>query len=129
MIDFDVAEANARLEALSPEERLAFAVERFGKGLLFTSSFGAGSGVMLHLWSRVAPHLPVIFLDTGKHFPETLAYRDELAAKLGLNIVNLTPDAGELAKKDATELRWSYDPDGCCEIRKVKPLEKALGGN
>src|SRR3546814_6828546 len=70
--------------------------------------------------------MPVLFLDTGKHFPETLAYRDELAAKLNLNIVNLTPDAAELEAKDATELRWSYDPDGCCEIRKVKPLEKAL---
>src|SRR3546814_18115068 len=70
--------------------------------------------------------MPVLFLDTGKHFPETLAYRDELAAKLNLNIVNLTPDAAELEAKDATELRWSYDPDGCCELRKVTPLEKAL---
>ena len=101
-----------------------------GAGLLgetaIVSSFGAESAVLLHLVSRVAPDMPVLFLDTGKHFPETLAYRDELAAKLGLNIVNLTPDPDELAKKDATELRWSYDPDGCCEIRKVKPLEKAL---
>jgi phosphoadenosine phosphosulfate reductase len=101
-----------------------------GAGLLgetaIVSSFGAESAVLLHLVSRVAPDMPVLFLDTGKHFPETLAYRDELAAKLGLNIVNLTPDAEELASKDATELRWSYDPDGCCEIRKVKPLEKAL---
>ena len=65
-------------------------------------------------------------IGTGKHFPETLAYRDELAAKLGLNLITVTPDPDELAAKDATELRWSYDPDGCCEIRKVKPLEKAL---
>src|SRR5690606_37939080 len=101
-----------------------------GAGLLgeaaIVSSFGAESAVLLHLVAQVAPDMPVLFLDTGKHFPETLAYRDELAAKLKLNIVNLTPDAGELAAKDATELRWSYDPDGCCEIRKVKPLEKAL---
>jgi phosphoadenosine phosphosulfate reductase len=101
-----------------------------GAGLLgetaIVSSFGAESAVLLHLVSHVAPDMPVLFLDTGKHFPETLAYRDELAAKLGLNIVNLTPDPDDLAAKDATELRWSYDPDGCCEIRKVKPLEKAL---
>lgn len=101
-----------------------------GAGLLgetaIVSSFGAESAVLLHLVAQAAPDMPVLFLDTGKHFPETLAYRDELAAKLKLNIVNLTPDAEELAKKDATELRWSYDPDGCCEIRKVKPLEKAL---
>ena len=101
-----------------------------GAGLLgetgIVSSFGAESAVLLHLVTRAAPDMPVLFLDTGKHFPETLAYRDELAAKLRLNIVNLTPDAEDLAAKDATELRWSYDPDGCCEIRKVKPLEKAL---
>ena len=103
-----------------------------GAGLLgetaIVSSFGAESAVLLHLVSRVAPDMPVLFLDTGKHFPETLAYRDALAAKLGLNIVNLTPDPEDLAAKDATELRWSYDPDGCCEIRKVKPLAKALAG-
>ncbi|HET6537121.1 MAG TPA: phosphoadenylyl-sulfate reductase [Sphingopyxis sp.] len=92
------------------------------------SSFGTESAVLLHLVASAVPHVPVLFLDTGKHFPETLAYRDALAARLGLNIINLTPDAEELAAKDATELRWSYDPDGCCEIRKVKPLEKALAG-
>lgn len=90
------------------------------------SSFGAESAVLLHLISRSAPDMPVLFLDTGKHFPETLAYRDTLARRLDLNIVTLTPDAADLAARDATELRWSYDPDGCCEIRKVKPLEKAL---
>ncbi|NIJ36535.1 phosphoadenosine phosphosulfate reductase [Sphingopyxis panaciterrae] len=101
-----------------------------GAGLLgetgIVSSFGAESAVLLHLVTQAAPDMPVLFLDTGKHFPETLTYRDELAAKLKLNIVNLTPDPEELAVKDGTELRWSYDPDGCCEIRKVKPLEKAL---
>jgi phosphoadenosine phosphosulfate reductase len=90
------------------------------------SSFGTESAVLLHLVSSVKPDVPVLFLDTGKHFPETLAYRDTLIAKLGLNVINLTPDPDDLAAKDATELRWSYDPDGCCEIRKVKPLEKAL---
>lgn len=101
-----------------------------GAGLLgdtaVVSSFGAESAVLLHLVTQAAPTMPVLFLDTGKHFPETLAYRDELAARLGLNLINVTPDGEELTAKDATELRWSYDPDGCCEIRKVKPLEKAL---
>jgi phosphoadenosine phosphosulfate reductase len=93
------------------------------------SSFGAESAVLLHLVAQVDPNIPVLFLDTGKHFPETLAYRDDLIARLGLtNVINLTPDEAELAKKDETGLRWSYDPDGCCEIRKVKPLAKALAG-
>lgn len=93
------------------------------------SSFGAESAVLLHLVSQIDPSIPVLFLETGKHFPETLAYRDLLIERLGLtNVINLTPDAEELAKKDETGLRWSYDPDGCCEIRKVKPLAKALAG-
>jgi phosphoadenosine phosphosulfate reductase len=91
------------------------------------SSFGAESAVLLHLISRIDPTVPVLFLETGKHFPETLAYRDELKAKLGLkDLRSLTPDQDLLTKKDETGLRWSYDPDGCCEIRKVLPLKAAL---
>lgn len=103
--------------------------ERMVGDIAIVSSFGAESAVLLHLVSRVDANVPVLFLDTGKHFPETLDYRDLLVKQLGLtNLVNLVPDAEELAKKDENGLRWSYDPDGCCEIRKVKPLEKALLG-
>ena len=91
------------------------------------SSFGAESIVLLHLLAQADPGLPVLFLETGKHFPETLAYRDEVAQALGLtNLINLTPDANTLAAKDENGLRWSYDPDGCCDIRKVQPLAQAL---
>ena len=91
------------------------------------SSFGAESAVLLHLIGSIDPSVPVIFLETGKHFPETLAYRDALIQKIGLTgIRNVTPDPEALAKKDETGLRWSYDPDGCCEIRKVIPLKAAL---
>lgn len=90
------------------------------------SSFGAESAVLLHLAQSTGVKVPVLFLDTGKHFPETLAYRDELARLLDLDLVNLVPDPVELAAKDENGLRWSYDPDGCCEIRKVRPLEKSL---
>jgi phosphoadenosine phosphosulfate reductase len=93
------------------------------------SSFGAESAALLHLVASVDPATPVLFLDTAKHFPETLAYRDQLAGVLGLSDLRiLHPDPETLAKRDATELRWSYDPDGCCEIRKVIPLDKALAG-
>ena len=91
------------------------------------SSFGAESVALLHLVASIDPDVPILFLDTGKHFPETLAYRDQMAALLGLtDLRTLHPDPELLAKRDATDLRWSYDPDGCCEIRKVQPLEKAL---
>ncbi|MEO0032653.1 MAG: hypothetical protein RIS94_2411 [Pseudomonadota bacterium] len=73
------------------------------------------------------PATPVLFLETGKHFPETLAYRDELVDFLGLtNLQIIAPPADLIAAKDENGLRWSWDPDGCCEIRKVQPLAKAL---
>ncbi|MGX7951928.1 phosphoadenylyl-sulfate reductase [Tsuneonella sp. HG249] len=91
------------------------------------SSFGAESAVLLHLVAQVAPDTAVLFLDTGKHFPETLSYRDALVARLGLtNLQTLRPDEADLAARDGTGLRWSYDPDGCCEIRKVRPLAAAM---
>jgi phosphoadenosine phosphosulfate reductase len=103
--------------------------ERMAGDVAIVSSFGAESAVLLHLAASVDPTVPVLFLETGKHFPETLAYRDLLVSRLGLrNLVSLTPDEAEIAKKDENGLRWSWDPDGCCEIRKVKPLAKALLG-
>lgn len=93
------------------------------------SSFGAESAALLHLVASIDPSVPVLFLDTGKHFPETLAYRDTLVERLGLTGLRvLTPDPELLAKKDGSGLRWSYDPDGCCEIRKVIPLDAAMAG-
>src|SRR3546814_18425580 len=81
------------------------------------------------LIAQVDPSVPVLFLETGKHFTETLDYRDALVSQLGLtNLVNITPDIPELSRKDETGLRWSYDPDGCCDIRTVKPRAKALAG-
>jgi phosphoadenosine phosphosulfate reductase len=93
------------------------------------SSFGAESAVLLHLIANIDPSIPVLFLDTGKHFPETITYREELRAILGLlDLRILTPDPALLRQKDETGLRWSYDPDGCCEMRKVLPLSAALAG-
>lgn len=101
--------------------------DRIAGDIAVVSSFGAESAVLLHLVSTVDPSVPVLFLDTGKHFPETLAYRDTLLERLGLtDLRSLTPDAEELGKKDGNGLRWSYDPDGCCDIRKVAPLASAL---
>jgi phosphoadenosine phosphosulfate reductase len=93
------------------------------------SSFGAESAVLLHLIANIDPSIPVLFLDTGKHFPETVTYREELQAMLGLRDLRiLTPDPALLRERDESGLRWSYDPDGCCEMRKVLPLKAALAG-
>ena len=124
----DAARLNARFR---DHDTLSMLRELLAEGLVgdlaTVSSFGAESAVLLHLIAEVASDLPVLFLDTGKHFPETLAYRDAVVSKLGLTgLRNLTPDEQTLASRDETGLRWSYDPDGCCEIRKVIPLASAL---
>lgn len=103
-----------------------FAENMLGKSAI-VSSFGAESSVLLHLLGSIKPDIPVLFLETGKHFEETLQYRDTLVKRIGLtNLQNITPDADLLRQKDETGLRWSYDPDGCCDIRKVLPLKTAL---
>ena len=125
--EHDAVRLNRMFRGSSTQEMLEAVIrDNLAGDLAVVSSFGAESAVLLHLIASVDPSVPVLFLDTGKHFTETLAYRDTLAARFSLNLVVLTPDAEELAKRDETGLRWSYDPDGCCEIRKVKPLAKAL---
>ncbi|SFP36425.1 phosphoadenylyl-sulfate reductase [Sphingomonas rubra] len=103
--------------------------QRIGGRLAAVSSFGAESAVLLHMVAAIDPALPVIFTDTGQMFAETLAYRDALVARLALTDVRVhRPDPLRLARRDAAGTRWSYDPDGCCEIRKVEPLARALAG-
>ena len=126
--DADVIKLNRMFRGTDTQDMLTTVIEDGLAGELATvSSFGAESAVLLHLIAQIKPDLPVLFLETGKHFAETLAYRDELALRLGLTgLVNLRPDPDVLAAKDEAGLRWSYDPDGCCEIRKVQPLTRAL---
>lgn len=119
----DVAAENERLERATPEERLAFAVRTWGPKLLFTSSFGAGSGVMLHMWSRAAPGLPVVVIDTGFLFDETHAYIERLKRELGLVVEFARP---AVARDD---FLWEHgadvmsrDPDLCCAQNKIAPL-------
>jgi phosphoadenosine phosphosulfate reductase len=93
------------------------------------SSFGTESAVLLHLVAQADPTVPVVFVDTLKMFQETLDYRDTLIERFGLvNSRVVQPDPAVLAAKDENGLRWSWDPDGCCEIRKVEPLARAKHG-
>ncbi|CAM3146564.1 Adenosine 5'-phosphosulfate reductase [Sphingomonas antarctica] len=95
--------------------------------IALVSSFGSESAVLLHLVAEIDKTVPLIFINTQKIFGETLAYRDELAERLGyLDLRVFRPDPYRLALKDQTSLRWSYDPDGCCDLRKVEPLRRAL---
>ena len=126
--EHDAIRLNRMFRGSDTQEWLRAAIEGDLLGDYATvSSFGAESAVLLHLLAQIDPNIPVLFLDTGKHFAETLAYRDALAERIGLtNLIVLHPDLDELRSRDETGLRWSYDPDGCCEIRKVRPLANAL---
>ena len=93
------------------------------------SSFGADAAALLHMVAQVDRATPVVFVDTGQHFPETLAYRDELCAALGLkNVISATPRAETVAEEDPEKFLFANDPDRCCEIRKIRPLAEALDG-
>ena len=108
--------------------RALFAEDALGE-IAVVSSFGTESAVLLHLVAKADATIPVIFVDTLRMFPETLAYRDTLIEAFGIkNAMVVTPDAAVLAEKDENELRWSFDPDGCCAIRKVEPLARAKAG-
>jgi phosphoadenosine phosphosulfate reductase len=121
------ASASERLERATPIERLEWAVDQFGDRLLFTSSFGAGSGVLLHMWSEVARGLPVIFLDTGFLFPETLDYRDRLQNQLKLNIEVVRPKVSrEKFLEEYGSNIYEFNPDACCDHNKVEPLKPYL---
>ena len=97
--------------------------------IALVSSFGAESAVLLHLVAQIDTTTPVIFIDTGRLFAETHAYRKTLTAHLNLtNIRIASPDAALLAAEDRKSRLWQTDPDRCCAIRKVAPLTEALKG-
>ena len=103
--------------------------ETFPGRIAVVSSFGADSAMLLALVAEIAPATPVLFLDTQKHFVETLAYRDALAHRLGLTDVrDIRPDPVEIAKNDPDGELHRWIPDDCCALRKVAPLERALAG-
>ncbi|MGH6616391.1 phosphoadenylyl-sulfate reductase [Sphingomonas sp.] len=124
----DAAAMNARFAGVPTRAMLEELLtgELLGR-VAAVSSFGAESAVLLHLIASIDRDIPVIFVNTQKIFGETLAYRDALSEQLGFTDLRVfRPDPRLLAAKDKTGLRWSYDPDGCCDLRKVEPLRRAL---
>ena len=113
----------------SAELTLRKAINKFQGDIVLATSMGVDSAVLLHMVSRIDSSLPVIFLDTGKHFRETLAYRDELVSRFGLtDFRNITPDAAELAAEDPEGILNQSDQDSCCDLRKVRPLDRVING-
>jgi phosphoadenosine phosphosulfate reductase len=116
------------LRTASPGEVIEAALKTVGREhLALVSSFGTESAALLKVMADVDPAIPVIFLDTGWLFEETLAYRDTLIAALGLRDVrSIKPLEETLSREDPDRELWFNDPDACCRIRKVEPLARAL---
>lgn len=126
----EVAALNARYAGVPTAEMLRdLLTGNLAGRIALVSSFGAESAVLLHLVTTIEPATPVLFVDTGRHFPETLEYRDRLIAHLGLSgVQSVGPSAEEVLRLDADLSRAIWDPDGCCAFRKVAPLQRALAG-
>jgi phosphoadenosine phosphosulfate reductase len=116
------------LRAAVPAQVIATALRTVGRErLALVSSFGTESAALLKVMADVDPAIPVIFLDTGWLFDETLAYRDALIAALGLRDVrSIKPLEERLSREDPDRELWFSDPDACCRIRKIEPLARAL---
>ena len=124
-----VARLNVELRDAEPQAILRAAVEHFGDKVALVSSFGAESAVLLHMAAQIRPDMPILFLDTGMLFGQTLDYRKQLVARLGLTDVrDLRPQFQDLAVHDPSADLWKTNTDACCQIRKVLPLDRALEG-
>ena len=122
-----IAQLNSDYERLTFEERLTRLYQDFNpEKVLVTSSFAATSAYFLHIISRIRPEQLIHFVDTGYHFAETLEYRKFLIEKYQLKVADLTPDH-HLHDYSLKEELWNTDPDLCCSVNKVKPLEEAKG--
>lgn len=130
----DVAERLARIneelrEASAQTILRASILREWQDEITYVSSFGTESAVMLALIADVNPDLPIVFLETGMHFPQTLDYKDELIERLGLsNVREFAPAEDQRLNEDPKNNLWKTNPDACCELRKVRPLGPALEG-
>jgi phosphoadenosine phosphosulfate reductase len=127
-VEIDLDRVNDALEPASPAAVLSWAWETFGPDIAASSSFQSQSIPLLHLIAGAVPELPVLFLDTGFHFQETLAFRDQLTAEFGLNLVVLHPELGHAGFRRRYGDLYREDPDLCCYLNKVEPMERALAG-
>ena len=126
-IDLDAV--NRELATATPEAILAWTWREFQPKVILTCSFQHDGVVLAHMLRDIAPEVPVVFVDTGFHFPETLAYRDEIARRFGITLVELQPimPRAEFAAVHGLDL-YARNPDLCCHINKVEPLKRHLPG-
>ncbi|HEY5750307.1 MAG TPA: phosphoadenylyl-sulfate reductase [Chryseolinea sp.] len=98
-----------------------------GKTLFTTSSFQSHSLVLLHILSRIDRSIPVYFINTGYHFPETVSFRDQITEQFGLNTIDLKSDVPKFMQRDPEgRLLFTSDPDHCCHLNKTQPMDAIL---
>lgn len=127
---FDLQSVNAELGTAAPEAILRWVSDRFPHDkVLLTCSFQHDGVVLAHMLHQIAPAIPAVFIDTGFHFPETLAYRDEIQRRFGIRVVDLKPimPREAFAQQHGLDL-YRRNPDLCCHINKVEPLRRHLPG-
>ena len=124
----NIQDLSKKYTSLSIEKRIEELFKDYASDdIVFTSSFGTTAGILLYLVNKINPQQAIYFLDTTYHFKETIDYKNELKDLLNLNIVEVLPEAwkNEFTKNDQT---WTKDPDLCCSINKVEPMDKLKVG-
>jgi phosphoadenosine phosphosulfate reductase len=127
LLPYEVERLARELEEKSPQEIIAWAVETFCPAIVLSSSFQTQSVPLLHMAAQIRPSLPIFFLDTGYHFWETLMFREELAQKWNLNVIDLRRDSRwDLFVRQRVRSLPLEDPNLCCYIHKVQPMQAAM---
>jgi len=121
----DLQSTNSDYNRLGAEELVGLFLQKHRKACI-TCSFQAEGMVVLDFARKIEPDIPVLFLETGYHFPETYAYRDRMAAEWRLNLVNLVADSSVAEQEAAHRKLYQTAPDRCCHLRKVEPLLRGL---
>lgn len=123
----EIEQLSQEMESQTPEQIIAWAVDAFSPQIAVSSSFQTQSVPLLHMVSQIDPDMLVFFLDTGYHFWETLMFREQLQREMGLKIQNLYVDGQwkTFLSRFGRDL-YDHDPDLCCYLRKVQPMQKAM---
>jgi phosphoadenosine phosphosulfate reductase len=127
--ELDLEHAQMLLERASPQEILAWGVERYGSRLTMATAFGPEGCVLIHMLAENDPKVRVFNMDTGYQFPETLALRDRIAERYGLEVELIKPEltVAEYEHANGGPV-YPHDPNRCCRERKIEPLRRAIAG-
>jgi len=125
---FDIKAQNLAFEQAGAEDILRWAAAHFGQSLCMSTSFQLGGMVLIDMLSKIDRSIPVLFVDTGFHFPETLAFRDQVLERYKINLITLKPivERPDFVRFFGDDKLYERNPTECCRINKIEPMEQAL---